>query len=145
VSGLFRSIVKTLHEAHSQALNVALWFVHAARRCHYEVFVTWSKYAFKRVVQVAELCPLSVASWEWPPGHRCDSQIRLTKPSSLDIIVREQFAGRVGVWRHIDAIEGVRHEADCDTTVPAGKRCGESRTVQDDGCNAARCDLCGRV
>jgi hypothetical protein len=86
VSGVFRSIVKTLHEAHFQALIVASWFDHAARRCHYEGFGTWSKYAFKRVVQVADLCPL------WSPGHRRDSQIRLTKPSSLDVIVREQYA-----------------------------------------------------
>jgi hypothetical protein len=52
---------------------------------------------------------------------------------------------RDGVWRHIDAIEGVRHEADCDTIVAGGMRRGDSRAVQDDGCNAARCDSCGRV
>jgi hypothetical protein len=64
VSGGIRSIVKTLHEAHFQALIVASWFEHAAKSCHYEGFRTWSKYAFKYVVQVADVWPLSVASGE---------------------------------------------------------------------------------
>jgi hypothetical protein len=81
----------------------------------------------RRVWNVVEVCiQTRRAGSRFVPIMVARTSSRLANSSDQAIVTRcnRQGAicvGRVGVWRHIDAIEGVRHEADCDTTVPAGR------------------------